>query len=223
MSGNNINTKAYWDKRFSSGDWELKLGRQQTREFALAQIKHIDISRSFSGSILDFGCGLGDAFPIYKKSFPNAELLGLDISIEAIRKCIKSYGEMGNFICGSYLDVPEVDIIIASNVFEHLSNDKEIAKHLISKCQRLYIIVPYREEKLSIFDNEHINIYNEQYFTDLSKDVRYKIFNTKAWGKDGFDLYYNIYLKNFARLFLGKKLQKRPRQIMFKIIQRIIQ
>ncbi|MDX8412753.1 MAG: hypothetical protein R8J85_01570 [Mariprofundales bacterium] len=74
----NINTKAYWDDRFSSGDWEEKRGRWQTESFAKGQIEHLKISSDFKGTILDFGCGLGDAMPIYRQSFPLAKLIGMD-------------------------------------------------------------------------------------------------------------------------------------------------
>ena len=75
----NINTKSYWDKRFVSGDWEQKQGRSQTRNFAISQIPKLSIDREFSGILLDFGCGLGDALPIYKKFYPKAKLMGIDI------------------------------------------------------------------------------------------------------------------------------------------------
>ncbi len=88
---------------------------------------------------------MGDAIPIYKKNFPKAKLIGLDISGEAIKKCRDKFGDIAQFICGDYTSVPEVDIIISSNVFEHLSNDKIIAEYLLNKCKILNIIVPYKE------------------------------------------------------------------------------
>lgn len=215
---NNVNTKSYWDNRFSSGDWENKSGRLQTRKFALSQIKHLDISKDFNGSILDFGCGLGDAFPVYKKNFPKARLIGLDISEGAIDKCKKLYGHLGKFICGTFDDVPVVDIIISSNVFEHLSDDIKIAKNLLSRCNQLYIIVPYNEMDHDNPQHEHVNYnYNEFYFRNVTKNITYKIYYSKGWGKEGIDLYYNIYFKNIARFFLGKNLVKRLKQIMFKL------
>ena len=214
---NNINIKFYWDNRFANGDWEYKLERNQTRKFAGSQIKHLDISRDFKGTILDFGCGLGDAFPIYKKAFPKAKLMGLDISEVAIKKCNEHFGYLANFICGTYNDVPRVDIIIASNVFEHLSNDKDIAKSLLLKCDQLYIIVPYNEVNYSNPKHEHINFYNEFYYNHLTNQINYEIFISKGWGATGIDLFYNIYLKNIARLLLGRKIVKRPKQIIFKL------
>ena len=214
---NNINTKSYWDNRFKTGDWESKFGRYQTRKFALSQIKHLEISKDFTGTILDFGCGLGDAFPIYKRFFPKAKLIGLDISEEAVILCNEHYGQLVKFICGTNEDVPMVDIIIASNVFEHLSNDIQIAKDLLLKCSQLYIIVPYNEINHNDPMHEHVNFYNEYYFNDLiTNHIKFKIFISKGWGKSGLDLYYNVYLKNIARLLLRRKIAIRPKQIMFK-------
>ena len=79
----NINTKDYWDSRFQSGDWATRGGRSQTENFARAQIKHLGIKSDFVGSICDFGCATGDAFPIYKHFFPNAKLIGVDFSSSA--------------------------------------------------------------------------------------------------------------------------------------------
>lgn len=215
---NNINTKSYWDKRFSNGDWENKLGRSQTRKFALSQIKHLDISKDFAGVLLDFGCALGDAFPVYKKAFPKAKLISIDISEEAIRKCKSCYGHLGNFVAGSLDDVPEVDIIISSNVFEHISNDIEMAKNLLSKCSQLYIIVPYNEMDHNNPQHEHVNYrYNESHFADEFENITYTVYHSKGWGPEGHNLYYNVYLKNIARFFLGRKLVGRPKQIIFRI------
>lgn len=208
----NINTKSYWNSRFASGDWEQKKGRNQTKQFALAQIPYLNISKTFSGTILDFGCGLGDAFPIYKEAFPNAQLIGLDISEEAIKKCKETYGQMGKFICGNFTDVPTVDVIIASNVFEHLSDDISIAKYLIKKCQHLNIIVPFNEQLVP--NSEHINSYNKDYFSSIG-DYHYKVFTSKGWGPDGIKLLYQVYLKNLLRPLLGKSTAKRSKQIIF--------
>jgi len=216
----NINTKNYWEKRFSSGDWETKKGRNQTVDFATSQIQYIKISEDMDGVILDFGCGLGDAMPIYKKAFPKAKLIGVDISEKAISLCKKKYGGIANFINGEFSEVPIVDVIISSNTFEHLSDDKTIITALLERCNELFVVVPYKEK---IIDNkEHINSYDESYFNEICK-CDYNIFISKGWSQFGFDLWFNIYLKNLARPFLGKKLADRSKQIIyhFKAINKI--
>ena len=51
-------------------------------------------------------------------------------------KCKDSFGDIADFLCGTEKDVPNVDVIIASNVFEHLTNDKRIVKVLKEKTKK---------------------------------------------------------------------------------------
>lgn len=211
----NVNTKIYWDKRFGSGDWEQKDGRNQTRAFAQSQMSLLNIDKNFEGSILDFGCGLGDAFPIYKKTFPKAKLIGIDISEEAIKKCKEKYSGLAEFISGSHLDTPPCDIIIASNVFEHLSNDISIARHLKDKCKELNIVVPYNEQlNREQSCDEHVNSYNKEYFKELGNHTS-RVFNSKGWSEFGYNLIFNVYIKNLLRPLFGKSKIKRKKQIIF--------
>jgi len=127
----NINTIDYWENRFSSGDRENNRGRIQTKLFAKARIKYMKFEPGFSGTILDFGCGQGDAMPVYHSAYPNAKLIGMDISETAILKSREIYSKIATFMQGDYLDVVEVDVIIVSNVLEHLTDDLKVVSHLI--------------------------------------------------------------------------------------------
>ncbi len=211
----NINTKAYWEKRFSLGDWEEKNGRLQTLNFAIAQVGHLAIDKNFKGTILDFGCGLGDAIPVYKEYFPEAQFIGVDISSSAIDSCRMKYGSIADFIHGDCGVVPEVDVIMASNVFEHLSGDREIARRLLGKCKHLYIIVPYRERPLFA---EHVNEYDEWYFIDLG-ECNWKVFPSRGWSEYGWDRWYHINFKNIFKVILGRGIRRRKMQIMFHLIK----
>lgn len=156
----NINTKSYWDNRFKSGNWN-KNGRKQTTHYALGNVAHMDLPRDFSGKILDFGCALGDAIPIFKEAFPHAKFTGIDISEEAIKICKENYGQIAKFISGTHTDIDQTDVIIASHVMEHITDDRKVVEHLLKKCKALYIIVPYKENPLY---HEHVNYYEEDYF-----------------------------------------------------------
>lgn len=209
----NINTKEYWNNRFESGDWEEKEGKMQTKFFALSQTPRLKLSKDFSGTILDFGCGLGDAIPLYKEAFPNAKLMGVDISESAIKQCKETYGDIADFISGTHVDVPNVDVIISSNVFEHLSNDLEIAKHLTTKCKELYIFTPYNERVFQ--GHEHVNTYLPDYYKEISRNYLHEVFKVNGHSESFFSLLFNVYLKNIIRKLLGK-VTVRPRlQIMY--------
>ena len=208
----NINTRTYWERRFSSGDWEAKQGRWQTENFARGQIPHLQIGGDFEGTLLDFGCGLGDAMPVYRQHFPKTKLVGVDISQSAIDICQEKYGSIASFIRGDDGRVPEVDVIIASNVLEHLTDDRKVAKCLLSKCKSLYVVVPYKEWPLF---SEHVNTYDERYFLDIG-GYDYRVFPCVGWTPFGMrDLWYQIYFKNISRFLLGKPLRHRNMQIIF--------
>jgi hypothetical protein len=211
----NINTKHFWEERFSSGDWIERGGEDQTRGFAESQIEHFDIQRDFDGTILDFGCALGNSMPVYRQAYPNAKLIGLDFSEHAIAAGRNKYGEFADFICGDTASVPEVDVIIASNVFEHLSNDIEIAKQLFRRCETLYIIVPYKEELVP--NDQHVNSYDEGYFSQIEARCESKVFLSAGWTQYGFKLLYEVYFKNIIRLLVLRKPRQRAKQIMFKL------
>jgi SAM-dependent methyltransferase len=211
----NINTKSYWDLRFKTGDWEGKHGREQTNMFAKSQLQYIDLPANFDGSLLDFGCGLGDAIPLYSSAFPFAKLCGIDISEYAIDYCRNKYGNLAEFICGDYTAVPKVDIIIASNVFEHLDEEYNVVQHLLNNCSNLYVIVPFNEQEP--LSPEHIRTYNKNSFNDF-KVKKFIIYSSVGWSEGGWkELFYNIYFKNIIKILLGKKVRYKRKQILYRI------
>jgi 2-polyprenyl-3-methyl-5-hydroxy-6-metoxy-1,4-benzoquinol methylase len=146
----NINTVAYWNNRFASGDWANKGGFSQTHQFAATQIPLLNIAKMTTERICDFGCGAGDAFPLYRETWRSASLLGIDFSAAAIALCRQRYGDIAEFICGDVTSVPCVDTIICSNVLEHLDDDKAVVSQLLNRCNSLKVIVPYKSLTMSI-------------------------------------------------------------------------
>ena len=209
----NINTVEYWDGRFATGDWEAKHGRWQTRSFAEKQTTLLRLPKTFDGSLLDFGCGLGDAFPVYRKRFPRADLFGCDHSRKAIELCREEYGNMAEFIHGDHDSIPSVDVIIASNVLEHISNDQLISGKLLLRCSELYVFVPNMG---SLLFEEHVNSYNKDSFSALAVRET-KVFLCRGYSQYGRALWGGVYLKNLLRPFFGKPLCRRSKQIMFRL------
>lgn len=208
-----INSKEYWEHRFASGDWEKCRGRRQTTSFAERQAQLLRLPGTFNGILLDFGCGLGDALPIYKKRLPLATLIGIDHSESAIVQCKKKYGHIATFTHGGCDSVPQVDVIIASNVIEHITDQKLTLETLRLKCSELYIIVPYMENPIC---SEHTNYYDMNSFPSFEK-LETELFYSPGWSQYGHNLWVGIYLKNLLRPFFGKPLVQRRKQIMFRI------
>lgn len=208
----NVNTPHYWDDRFASGDWESGGYRTQTASFAKAQVRRMRLPRTFAGTLLDFGCALGDAIPVYKEAFPRAVLIGVDISPSAVEQCRERYGHLASFVVGGIESVPLVDVIVASNVLEHLDDHLGVARALLARCKHLFITVPYMEQPLYF---EHVNRYERGSF-DVLGDVQHRVFACQGWSKLGLrQRWYRIHLRNLARLLLGKPLAHDRRQIIY--------
>lgn len=214
----NINTKEYWDSRFEGKEksWKGNAGEFQTRSFAKEIVKRLKMPPEFDGTILDFGCALGDAIPVYRRKYPFAKIIGVDFSSSAIEQCNMKFGNIATFMVGTIDNVPKVDTIVMSNVLEHLSNDKECVTKLLVKCTDLYIAVPY-DEKINS-GGEHINTYNENTFDYLKADK--SIYLCRGYSlKEKLSSYINIELKNVARFFLRKPLSAGGvnKQVLFHI------
>jgi SAM-dependent methyltransferase len=73
--------------------------------------------------ILDFGCGVGGSTPHLRNFFPNAEILGMDVSGESIALARAANTETTyTAITGDALDLPDnsVDIAMAACVYHHI-------------------------------------------------------------------------------------------------------
>lgn len=209
----NINTAAYWDARFATGDWADHGGFTQTRLFAEAQLPFFHISQDFKGSICDFGCGAGDAFPVYHQAWPQAKLFGVDFSASAIRLCTERYGSVAEFVCGNISAVPQADIIICSNVLEHVDDDTGTIEHLLKKCKTLYVIVPYREQPLH---REHIRTYDRDSFLNFAV-VRKAVFKANGWTEYGLKSLAKIHMGNIVRYLKSQPVRRRGLQMLFEL------
>ena len=142
--------------------------------------------------LLDFGCGTGSALREIKKVYPYSILYGCDIDEEhlAISKNINS--EYGSFFkCNIVALKYSYEIIYISNVLEHVKDWKSVIQHLLSRCMRIYILVPYKEllkGNSSDIPNidQHVYSFDERSFCCFqSKEVQIdqRIIRTPyAWG-----------------------------------------
>jgi len=215
----NVNSKEYWDDRFSSTNgksWRANSGENQTKLFAYEIVRRLKMDTDFHGTILDFGCALGDAIPIYKERYPNAQFIGIDISTSAINICNQKFGNIATFLAEDVNNIPSVDVIVMSNVLEHLSDDKDFVKRLLRKCKDLYIAVPY-EEKAPLHE-EHVNSYNLHTFDYLNAEKEVYLCRGYTFSQI-LKSYIYIELKNIIRPLFNVPLYKGGlnRQILFHI------
>ena len=127
------------------GDWEKNRGRDQSRRFAESFHQHVHIPWS-SLSVLDVGCALGDALPVWQNKYPGAELYGCDVAETAVRRCQESYAGMARFFRASFEELRGFwDVIYCSNTLEHFEQYLEIAEVLLIRCKVLFLLTPFGE------------------------------------------------------------------------------
>jgi len=131
--------------------WLFLFGRKRL-------LKKIDIDKDNKVRILDIGCGTGYSLKYLEKKYPNAELIGVDLSPEMIKKAKKKSNNL-NLILDKYsLDLfaeGEFDLIIASYSLTIINNQTEslraINHHL--KIGGTLAIVDFDYTKFSFYDS----------------------------------------------------------------------
>ena len=209
-----LNSKGYWEARFSSGDWQSRGGELQTMAFIESQLPYYGLAGDYRGRIVDFGCGVGSGMAVLRRAYPHAELTGIDISASAIAHAREHYGDLARFETGDHTMVAEADVIICSNVLEHLDDDVVVAGVLKEKAvQRLCITVPYQEEPLN---PEHVRSYSSGHFESVLPGSSEHVFPSKYWSEYG-RRHLHLHLKNLGRRLRGKPVRQRKMQIMFRL------
>lgn len=72
--------------------------------------------------ILDFGCGTGSAAPFFRKHFPDAQLVGTDVSARSIEEARRHHAASGAHfdLHPGYRPDPPFDLVFCNGVFHHI-------------------------------------------------------------------------------------------------------
>ena len=81
-----------------------------------------ELGKSEAGRIADFGCGVGSSTPHFRRHFPQAELLGLDVSAPSIQRARELHGDASTFaLLQDAGNVAECDLVYCNGVFHHIA------------------------------------------------------------------------------------------------------
>jgi len=136
-------------------------------------VRHIEPNTS----VLDIGCGVGAVAWDIAQQVPGVEVYGIDISAEVIEQAkTKFSAENITFVCGdarTALPDQQFDIIILSNILEHLEQRVQFLRQLHTQyqTQKFLIRVPLFER------NWHIPLQDElglDYFSDKNHYIEYR-------------------------------------------------
>jgi GT2 family glycosyltransferase/glycosyltransferase involved in cell wall biosynthesis len=150
-----VNSKTYWDFRFSN-DWEENFGREQSIFFSDVAAENIPAWLSSlivtdTLTMCDWGCAQGDGTQNLAKRLNAPGLVGVDFSSEAIEKARQAYPEC-EFLCENFLsqsDAPQWDILFSSNTLEHFESPWEVLNQISVKAKKfIVLLLPFRENEL---------------------------------------------------------------------------
>jgi len=128
-----------------------------------------------NNTVLDLGSGRGDvSFDVACKT--KESVIGMDISIFNCRHAMATY-KLSNlsFINGNiYTDIPlkHFDVVILSNVLEHLDNRVDILSNIKTKTtpQKILLRVPYFERDWVVAMKKEMGV---DYFLDKTHKIEY--------------------------------------------------
>jgi ubiquinone/menaquinone biosynthesis C-methylase UbiE len=171
-----INTKVYWNYVYSDF---VKREEYDVHGTLINPARIGDVIVKPTARFLDIGCGVGTLTKLVKKTYPEAEVWGVDISDKAIEdnKTENASIKYEQGYVGS-LELPEdyFDVIFSGEVIEHLDEPTELfaeAYRFLKKGGTLIITTPIENhvdssEHVWMFDKDDIKkFHSDAGFTDL--------------------------------------------------------
>ncbi|WP_233862462.1 class I SAM-dependent methyltransferase [Paraburkholderia adhaesiva] len=93
----------------------------------------------FPTKIIDFGSGVGNSIPYFRKYFPASSLAAADVSTKSLALAEKRFGGEAEYFAlnGNSIDIPDgtFDLLFSACVFHHISHDEHI--HWLKELRRI--------------------------------------------------------------------------------------
>lgn len=192
---NGINSKEYWNERFSTGDWEEKQGREQSLFFYRLALELFprwlkeDIEKN-NLSLLDLGCAEGEGVQLFGESLKSSNICGTDISAAALERARKYYPGHRFFESDINELSESFDVIFSSNTLEHFENPSAVIKNILPHCKKYFImLIPFREfcridEHFYTFDYDSFPLETEGFRLIFHKEVNCRGMENTQWPGD---------------------------------------
>ena len=152
-------------------------------------------------SIADVGCGEGMNLEYLSTHYPEATRYGFDIAEAALINARRR-------ISGKYqvLDIQkgpatgEFDLVLCSEVLEHVQDDKEAMKNLFAMTNK-YALISTVQGKMLSYEKSigHVRRYKNEELEEKLINAGFKIIRTLEWG---FPFYSPLYISLFNNSYI---------------------
>jgi len=126
--------KDYYNKKFGE-ESDTSLNTEELMRWKIINFKLLTLDIGQHANILDFGCGRGW---LSAKLATYGQVTGVDLSPKSIKFATKNYGDKCRFInldstsdnIFEYLEENSFDLIVSSEVIEHIVEQKKYFEHI---------------------------------------------------------------------------------------------
>ena len=187
-----INDKAYWEERFSTGDWQKCNGEKQSEFFAKMLVNALPKwlrkeMQCNDYTVIDYGCAEGAGTAYIARHFPRCSFTGVDFAVSAVENAQKNH-PVCNYRVGNIMNgIEQSDIVITSNTLEHFKNPIELLNKLVTcAVHHAIILLPFEddlgiEEHLAVFDAQSLSIPIEGYDLSFFKFIDCRLEKATMW------------------------------------------
>lgn len=164
VSNNNQNLVHYNDQYSHDIEYKYKTNTRYQRHLVELLEKEMDYEPN---SVLDVGCGQGLNTIKFADDWPNAKIVGVDLSDIGIKYANSHYGSEKNvsFICGDVsnmlADDEKFDLVTAFELLEHIEDWEKVAT-VMTKISNHYIMVSVPIGRMREYEKEHGHFRNYQ-------------------------------------------------------------
>lgn len=199
-----IYAQRYWDERYSVyNEWNRSI--DMTRDFfsIISQYEQFNDVFAKANSLLEIGCGLGEASNLAKTRYPISKVAGTDVSTKAIELAKKAFNISGlSFYMHDARKVhPEqFDLTMCVNVLQHFKNPYLLVDNMLAVSKHCVITVPNDQPVTDGYEDEggpgHVFMFNKKTF-DKYNVKSWVIYKTAGWqhsskGEDPLEIAYLI-------------------------------
>ena len=170
----NVNEQAYWNDRFSTGDWEDHGGDEQSAYFSSLALQYMPewLKKRLNEeelTVRDYGCARGSGTALLAKNFPTSQFTGIDFSEDAIKYAKNNYPYCDFETGDLYTDeLPECDIAFSSNTLEHLREPRKILQRIVQSARKCAVILLPLDDTSE--HKEHFFKFSVDFFPEIIGD-----------------------------------------------------